>query len=75
MNTTPRRILVPALALATTTLQAHPGHDGHELTWDLDHLAAHPAATLLCFAVMALGAWLLGQAFGAVRRKFFRAQK
>jgi hypothetical protein len=45
-------VLLPSLALA------HPGHDdGHELTWDFSHLAAHPAATLLCLAVMMTGAW------------------
>jgi hypothetical protein len=43
-------VLFPAVA------QAHPGHEGHELTWDYQHLAAHPLATLECFAVLALGA-------------------
>ena len=49
--------LVPA-ALS----RAHPGHDGHELTWDFSHLAAHPAATSLWIALglLAGGAgWLL----------------
>ncbi len=48
-----------ALFLASLApLAAHPGHDdGHELTWDLEHLANHPRATLLCAAVLALGAW------------------
>jgi hypothetical protein len=42
---------------------AHPGHDdGHELTWDFDHLAAHPVATLLCFAVLVLAAGAFWQA-------------
>jgi hypothetical protein len=46
---------------------AHPGHDdGHELTWDFDHLAAHPVATLLCFAVLALAA---GAFWQAMRRR------
>jgi hypothetical protein len=43
-------VLFPALA------RAHPGHEGHELTWDYQHLVAHPLATLECFAVLALGA-------------------
>ncbi|HWA11292.1 MAG TPA: hypothetical protein VG838_17775 [Opitutaceae bacterium] len=43
--------LFPSLALA------HPGHGGHEVTWDFRHLAAHPLATLGCFAVLAAGAW------------------
>jgi hydrogenase/urease accessory protein HupE len=44
-------LVSPALALA------HPGHEGHELTWDLNHLAAHPLATLYCLAIVAAGAW------------------
>jgi len=26
--------------------QAHPGHDGHDFTWELGHLAEYPTATL-----------------------------
>jgi hydrogenase/urease accessory protein HupE len=44
-------LVFPALA------HAHPGHEGHELTWDFNHLVAHPLATLMCFAVLAAGAW------------------
>lgn len=46
-----------ALFLASLApVAAHPGHDdGHELTWDLGHLAAHPGATLICLAVLAGG--------------------
>jgi len=48
---------VPAIFIACTlasVLHAHPGHDdGHELTWDLGHLIAHPGATLLCFGSLA----------------------
>jgi hypothetical protein len=34
-------------------LAAHPGHDGeHDVTWDFGHLAAHPLATVVCFAVI-----------------------
>ena len=51
------------LALLTFALpvlaRAHPGHDGHELTWDYSHLAAHPLATLGCFGVFALAGWSL----------------
>ena len=58
-----RDALVPAglLSLATV-LQAHPGHDGHELTWDFSHLTAYPVATTTCFALLAgagYAAWLL----------------
>jgi len=53
--------------LASRSLvQAHPGHDDHELTWDFGHLAAHPVATIGCFAVavgIALGGWLLMRRF------------
>ena len=44
-------LTVLSLAAAPAAL-AHPGHDGHELTWDYDHLAAHPLATLGCFMVI-----------------------
>ena len=53
--------LIRILALAVFTLpglaQAHPGHDGQELTWDFNHLASHPVATFLCFGVLTLGGW------------------
>jgi hydrogenase/urease accessory protein HupE len=49
------------LALAAFALpvlaHAHPGHEGHELTWDFDHLVAHPTATLVCFAIFAAAGW------------------
>jgi hypothetical protein len=49
-----------AVFLATAGLaQAHPGHDGHDLTWDFAHLGAHPGATLLCFGVVASAVWLV----------------
>ena len=59
-----RFLLVPAgWFVSGAVALAHPGHDdGHELTWDFDHLAAHPAATLLCLAVVALAAGALWQA-------------
>jgi hypothetical protein len=34
------------IALLPTLAQAHPGHDGGEVTWDFTHLAAHPFATM-----------------------------
>lgn len=37
---------------STALLQAHPGHEGHELTWDFSHLAAHPLATFGGFGVL-----------------------
>jgi len=59
----PFRLLTLLLAFATlaAVAQAHPGHDGHELTWDLGHLAQHPLATVGWAAVLALavgaGVW------------------
>lgn len=53
MNSPFRRASVTSILILASAvpLVAHPGHDdGHELTWDLGHLAAHPLAT---------GAWLL----------------
>ena len=47
-------------ALATEAF-AHPGHDGHELTWDLGHLVTHPLATLGCAVVLLVGAWAVAQ--------------
>ena len=55
-----RRLLLSTLLLGSIDLlQAHPGHDdGHELTWDFSHLAAHPVATTLCFTVAATAVWV-----------------
>ena len=75
------KTLRPALALVAVTLalaplaRAHPGHDGHELTWDFGHLAAHPGATLVCFVVIALAGWTLWRETrvdGLLRRKPIR---
>ncbi len=44
------------LLLSPTLALAHPGHEGNELTWDYQHLVAHPLATLGCFAVLTVGA-------------------
>lgn len=53
----PIRILALAVFTLPVLAHAHPGHEGQELTWNFDHLAAHPVATLLCFGVLALGGW------------------
>ena len=47
--------------VAAPLAQAHPGHEGHELTWDFGHLAAHPGATILCFTVLGAAAWSIRQ--------------
>ena len=58
-----RGVLGPAGFLGfATVLNAHPGHDGHELTWDFSHLTAYPVATITCFALLAgagCAGWLL----------------
>ena len=56
MNTSLVRGLGLALAwlAAGGTLHAHPGHDGHELTWDLGHLMAHPWPTAGGLALVVL---------------------
>lgn len=56
----PRFWLAAATFLASYGLShAHPGHDGHELTWDFSHLAEHPLATLGCATVLGVGGWTL----------------
>jgi hypothetical protein len=57
--------MLPAIA------QAHPGHDGHELTWDLGHLVAYPIATLACFLVCGGIAWTAAR---ILRLRFQRDQ-
>jgi hypothetical protein len=66
MKTLPAaRFLFRASVIATAALpaaaHAHPGHDGHELTWDFAHLAAYPLATLGCFLAIAGVAWVAGR--------------
>lgn len=58
------RLVLMTMA-STTLLQAHPGHDGHELTWDLSHLAAFPLATMGCLAA---GAAMVGVGWLMLRR-------
>jgi hypothetical protein len=56
-------VLGSCLLTLTSLAQAHPGHDdGHELTWDFRHLAAHPGATTICLTLLGLGAWSLFRA-------------
>jgi len=52
--------LLAASFFATATLvHAHPGHDGHDLTWDFSagHLVTHPLGTLVCTLVLVAAAW------------------
>jgi hydrogenase/urease accessory protein HupE len=50
--------LFSGLVVSVSVLSAHPGHDdGHELTWDFQHLTTHPRATVLCVAVVAAAIW------------------
>ena len=54
-----RSVPVVSTAFMTASVaQAHPGHDGHELTWDFSHLAAFPVATLLCLGAAATTVWI-----------------
>ena len=53
------RLASLALLVSAPRLLAHPGHDGHELTWDLGHLAAHPVATVGCLVVLGAAVALL----------------
>ena len=59
MKTSLRCASLASIAFMTsgTLAHAHPGHDGHELTWDFGHLAAYPLATTGCLAVLAIFAW------------------
>jgi hypothetical protein len=66
MMTLARRFLTGCCLMFATLVYAHPGHDGHELTWDMRHLAQHPFATMGCAAVFAATVAL---AVDAVRRR------
>ena len=61
-----------AFLAPTTLVWAHPGHEGHEFTWDIGHLAAHPAATLGWLALGLLGG---GCTWFLVRRARSRSEK
>ena len=48
-----RGLGLPVVFLASSALTyAHPGHDGHDLTWDFSHLAQYPVATIGCGIVL-----------------------
>lgn len=69
------RVTLSAAFLASASVAlAHPGHDGHDLTWDFQHLAANPVATLLCAVVIAGAVWGLSVGLGAfaTRRQSLR---
>ena len=54
----PFPLILTLWVASTARVWAHPGHDdGHELTWDFDHLVAHPWATVGCLAVLAAAGW------------------
>ena len=60
MNSPFRRAAVTSILIlaSAASLAAHPGHDdGHELTWELGHLAAHPLATAACLLLIAAAGW------------------
>ena len=45
---------------AAALAQAHPGHEGHDggsFTWDFNHLATHPFATVGFVALLGLVVW------------------
>jgi hypothetical protein len=54
MKTSSRRAwaLPTWFVLLATLAHAHPGHDGHDFTWDFGHLAQHPFATMGCAAAV-----------------------
>jgi NhaP-type Na+/H+ or K+/H+ antiporter len=58
----PRLILAAITFLAViASANAHPGHDGHELTWEIRHLAQHPVATMVCAALVGAAAAIVFQ--------------
>jgi hypothetical protein len=52
---------VVAVLVGAGAVRAHPGHEGHELTWEFSHLAQHPVATIGCAAVAGAAVALLAQ--------------
>lgn len=55
-------VLSAIFLAAVPSALAHPGHDGHELTWDFNHLSAHPLATISCFIVIGTITWMVWRA-------------
>lgn len=74
MKISPRRLgcAVIGFLSGAAVASAHPGHDGHELTWDFSHLAQHPFATMGCAAVVGAAVAMLMQVIR--RRAELRAQ-
>jgi hypothetical protein len=54
-------VLSAAFVVTAALARAHPGHDGHDLTWDFSHLAQHPFATIGCAAVVGAGVCVIMQ--------------
>ena len=76
----PRALVLPALFLASLTpLLAHPGHDdGHEVIWELGHLAAHPfttAAWMLTLVAVGLATRHVLRRAAAARTHSFRGSQ
>ncbi len=57
--------LVAAFFATASLAQAHPGHDGHDFTWDFSHFAAHPDATILCIGVLGALGWAVWKVMAA----------
>jgi hypothetical protein len=56
-----RRHVLPLSAAFFATaalLRAHPGHDGHDFSWDFHHLANYPDATILCLGAAGAVGWV-----------------
>lgn len=70
-----RPVFLSLLVVSLAPLaSAHPGHDGgHELTWNLDHLVAHPVATFAWAAFVLGGAWAATGLATAVRQRWRRS--
>ncbi len=56
----PKRVpgLILTVLVLPASVLAHPGHDGHELTWDFGTELGHQLATLsLLIAPLVIGVW------------------
>lgn len=71
-----RRAFTLVAFLATAVLaQAHPGHDdGHELTWDFQHLAQNPWATLGWAVSFGLAVWGLSRLMAVIGESIIRSR-
>ena len=53
-----RRLLFSSILVASGVFaQAHPGHDGHELTWDFRVVAEHPWPAAFGVLFVAMVVW------------------